>query len=145
MTLNEIEDGIIAAITAAGLGLTTVRALSTRDIEKTTGDLMVIPPAALVAFGGSELEVRDVPGRTYQWHTQWEVIVVTEDLSGDEAASAAAYAMLDGLKQALAAIDIAGTGGKAHLFLEGEEWQKVESGQAVYALSLRADSFFQKV
>ncbi len=142
MTITEISDGLVAAINAASLGLTTVRAIASRDFSD-DGALVVIPPAALVTFDGSDLASDDLQSRTYRWTSRWLVFVVAEDLSGTDQAARGAYGFMDGLKQALGGIDIAGASGKARMVLSNEQLQAVAAGEVVYSLALTADTHFQ--
>ena len=70
MTITEISDGLVAAINAAEMGLTTVRAIASRDFSD-DGDFIVLPPAALVTFDGSDLASDDLQSRTYRWTSRW--------------------------------------------------------------------------
>ena len=142
MTITEISDGLVAAINAAGLSLTTVRAIASRDFSD-DGDFIVLPPAALVTFDGSDLSSGDLQSRTYRWTSRWLIFVVAEDLSGTDKAARGAYGFLDGLKQALGGIDIAGASGKARIVLNNEQLQDVVAGKVVYSLAVTADTHFQ--
>ncbi len=144
MSLRTIEEGLIAAISDAGLGLDTVRGLSTADLNEQTGDLVVIPSAALVVFAGSEMSSRDLGGLTYEDEGAWQVVVVTEDLSGNEGARRSAYDIVDAMKDVLAGLKIGEGGDRTHITLSGVEVVQVTSGRAVYSLTLEASGHFQK-
>ncbi len=144
MSLRVIEDGLIKAIADAELGLDTVRGLSTADLNEQTGEVLVLPSAALVVFGGSGLESKDLGGLTYDDQGTWQVIVVTEDLSGNEGARTEAYDVIDQLKQVLAGLKITTGGVKAHVTLAGVEVIEVTAGKAVYSLSISVAAHFQK-
>lgn len=142
ITLTEISDGILAAINAVGLGFKTVRPVSTSDFEQDS--IIVVPPAALLMYNGSELASANAPGTTYTWQSRWLLFVVNEDLAGGDKPSRGAYGFLDQLKNTLAGIDVAGASGKARVLLAGEDFQDISGGKVAYSMALTARTHFQK-
>ena len=143
MTLKAIQDGLITAL--GGItGLTTVRALSTGDIDEQDGTLIIVPNAALVMFNGAELDSKDTQARTYDDLPRWLIWIVTEDLSASEGAASTAYIVIDSAKDELAGLKITAASGTAFCALENVDVQEVSAGKAVYTLGALARAYFQK-
>lgn len=139
MTLTEISDSMIAAITALGLGFTTVDAISTRSIEQMTGEGLGVAPAALVMIDG--LDVDGEIGLTTavaSTVTRVSVLIVAEDLAGGAAADRQAYALIDGVIGALPGTELTGASGKAHLSLESVEAVAIDQAKVIYRIGFRA-------
>lgn len=143
--IGQVETAILDAIRAAFPSLKTVRRLSTRDIAEADGGatqtLMVLPPAVLLYFTGAGLDQRALSGKLYDQPLAFDVFVVTEDLSGDDAASLGAYEALNNLMNLLAGLRIAEP--KGQVFLTAVEPVSIERGKAVYRLAIEARTVFQ--
>lgn len=146
MTIAEVEATLLDEIKVAFPGFGTVRRLSTRDIaeadEGATQTLVIQPPAILLYFTSSELEQRALTGTLYDEPLAFDIFVVTEDLSGDDAARQGAYEALDRLKHLLAGLKLSDP--KGQVFLHTVSPVSIERGKAVYVLGIEVRTVFQR-
>jgi hypothetical protein len=143
MKVSEIQTGLLAAIAGAGLTLKTLRGLSTRDIREKSGDVVVIAPAVLVVYTGSAVSARNLTNTLYSDPSQWEVLVVAEDLSGGTKPAEAALAMIDVLLLKLGGLNLTAASGRGNVELTAIEPVRFENGLAQYVILLTVESDFQ--
>lgn len=143
MKVADIQAGLLAAIQASGLTLKTLRGLSTRDIKEQSGDVVVIAPAVLVVYAGSEVSARNLTSTLYSDPSQWDVLVVAEDLSGGAKPAEAALAMIDTLLAKLGGLKLTAASGRGNVELTRIEPVRFENGLAQYAILLTVESDFQ--
>jgi hypothetical protein len=144
MDVEHIKDGLLEAIEDAGVTLATVAAYSTRNLNE-SGEVVVIKPAALLVYGGSPLAARNIYWTLYDDPSQWEVLIVAEDLAGGDAASASAIAIVDALKKKLGGLKLNAASGRGLVRLDGiaPRPEFFAAGVAVYSLLLTIESDFQ--
>jgi len=145
--LAEIEQALIDLIKAdAGLTyLKTVETLGQRNFDASSGEFIVVPPAALLLFPSSELAGKTLDRKFYVWRPRWAVIAVAENLRGAAAAkrggAAAAeigvYDLLDDLKKCLAGARLSlPSGGNTIVELVGEALESYRAGRVAYSLEI---------
>lgn len=143
MDIVDTKTALLAAINAAGLTLATVAAFSTRHINDESGDIVVIKPAALLVYGGSTYTPHNVPSTFYDDPQQWEIVIVTEDLSGGDNPSAQALAIIDALKKKMGGLKLTAGAARGFVKLTGTEallpWQ---NGLAKYSILLTVETDF---
>jgi hypothetical protein len=148
MNLAELETALLDALRGApGLAyLRTVEAVSERSFDFTSGDFIVVPPAALSFFLSSQLRSRDLAARTYDYNPRFLLFAVARNLRGIEAEKSGgptpeevgAYTLLNDLKSALAGARLATpNGGPAPVVeLAGESLESVTTDFSVYSLEV---------
>lgn len=143
ISISEIGDGIVDAIATAALGFTTLRLFESRDLDDASGEVIVLPPAALVLYESSNFSPQNVNGTLYDDVQTWTVFCRFEHLGGHAGARAAGLAALEGLKKALASIDVTNTNAaKARLTLLAIEPAGAEAGKVDYVLTIEARTHF---
>jgi hypothetical protein len=142
MDIEHIKDGLLAAIAASGVTLSTIAPLSTRDLTE-SGEIVVIKPAALVVYAGSPLGSRNIIGTLYDDPSRWEVLIVAEDLAGGDEPSASALAIIDALKKKLGGLKLTAASGRGIVKLDGIEPVSFTAAAAAYSMLLVFESDFQ--
>jgi len=148
MNLAELETALLDALRAepALAYLRTVEPVSERSFDFASGNFLVVPPAALSFFLGSQLRPRDLAARTYDCNPRFLLFAVTRNLRGTREEKAGgpapeevgAYQLLHDLKGALAGrrLELAGASFQPGVELAAESLEAVTAEFSVYSLEL---------
>lgn len=142
MTLRDIDAGLQALLAAALPAGTTVRAFTSRDLDR-DGNLLILPPTAAVVFQGLPFSTRDIQSRTYDAPSEWSVVVVARDLSEPGAGRLDAYDLLQASMDALAGVDVVAGSERARIALLSVEAVAFGEGKAAYSLTVQVGALYQ--
>jgi phage gp37-like protein len=100
-----VENALVGALKAACNGV-NVQGLTEKQFDA-EGNLIIVPPAALVMFDGETLQpTRDVTLQTYEATQRYLVIVGARDLSGEGAERLSAMSIVSQVRNALAGLTL---------------------------------------
>jgi hypothetical protein len=148
MNLAELETALLESIrTEPALAyLRTVEPVSERSFDFSSGNFLVLPPAALSFFVASQLGSRDLSARTYNYNPRFLLFAVARNLRGTTEEKAGgpgpeevgAYRLLHDLKSALAGrrLALAGASFQPVVELAGESLEAATPEYSVYSLEL---------
>lgn len=148
MKLAEVENAIIALIEAALPGVSVQTAASQHFDDD--GNILAIPPAVLVIYGGGQGQPNDVRGLSYVANPRWLLAAgasnlrgALEEQQGDAAGGVAgAYDLLDALR-ALAGKKLSlASGGGGLLVWRGEDLLQHTNDGTWYALTFELLTHF---
>lgn len=138
-TLTEIEDQLIATLTAVLPAGTLVEAWPEKGLKKwLDGGGLKRPQAVLVHYVGAEFsEPSPKHARIAQERlVTYRLFVVARSLRGLDAAGSAAYALLDACRSVLTGLDL---GGPGRLRPAGEEAIELGDALAIFAADFEAE------
>ncbi|HXE75318.1 MAG TPA: phage protein Gp37 [Candidatus Xenobia bacterium] len=147
MNLAALETALLNALRAhATLSyLRTLEPVSERTFDSARGDFIVVPPAVLSFFLGSQLRARDLAARTYDYNPRLLLFAVARNLRGEAEekrggpapAEVGAYTLLHDLKTALAGARLELSNGSAPVVeLAGESLEAATPEYSVYSLEV---------
>jgi len=149
MKLAEIENAILEAIRGSFTYLRTCEVASARDFDA-EGNLIVIPPAVLVMYGGAEGLAKDVRGLSYQANPRWVLLAAASNLRGaleekqGDAASGdkGVYDILDDLRALLAGKLLSFSGTSGLCVWRTEEIAQFDAAGTVFAATYEVKTTF---
>jgi phage gp37-like protein len=147
MKLAEIENAIIALVEAALPGVSVQTAASQHFDDD--GNILAIPPAVLVIYGGAQGQAHDVRGLSYEANPRWLLAAGASNLrgalaeqQGDTAGGVAgAYDLVDALRGLGGKILNLSSGGGL-LVWRGEELLQHNNEGTWYALTFELATAF---